>query len=189
MRLETERLILREWKWADLDDLVEGLNDLRVSSWLAVVPYPYRRSDARSWIRHCVRNARLRSGRSSYDFAIELKSTGKVIGGVSLDKIQRLHGTAGGGIWIAASCHGHGYGSEAYAERSRFAFEDLGLRRIESGFFKGNRASARMHRRLGFRKEGLRRQGLLCRAEGRYKDEVVTALLRKGARRGAERGR
>ncbi|HEY1849340.1 MAG TPA: GNAT family protein [Opitutaceae bacterium] len=187
MRIETRRLVLRYWRKGDIDDLVEGLNDLRVSRWLALVPYPYTRKDAASWVRRCEGTATRSGPRASHDFAIEVKATGKVIGGTSLDRIQELHGTAGGGIWISASCHGMGYGSEAYGARSRFAFEDLGLRRLESGYFKGNAASSRMHARLGFRKEGLRVQALFCRAEKRHKDEVMLALLRQDWARGGRR--
>lgn len=43
--LETEALILRPWKPEDIDQLVEGLNDIRVAQWLAFVPHPYLRAD------------------------------------------------------------------------------------------------------------------------------------------------
>jgi RimJ/RimL family protein N-acetyltransferase len=190
MRLETKRLVLRPWKRGDLGDLAEGLDDLKVSKWLALVPYPYSRAEARGWIRHCSTGARKpATNRASHEFAIELKSSGRVIGGVSLDRVDRAQGTACGGIWVAAAHHGMGYGTEAYAERSRFAFEELGLRRIESGYFRGNEASARMHRRLGYRKEGVRTEGLLCRADGKCKDEVIVALLRSDWRRQTSRCR
>lgn len=39
--IETERLILRKFKLTDIDDLVDGLNNLNVSKWLAFVPFPY----------------------------------------------------------------------------------------------------------------------------------------------------
>jgi len=52
MELETKRLILRDWKDKDVIDLVEGLNDLEVTKWMAVIPYPYTRKDAEEWIKH-----------------------------------------------------------------------------------------------------------------------------------------
>ena len=39
--LETKRLILRDWDENDIDDLVEGLNNIEVSKWLAYVPHPF----------------------------------------------------------------------------------------------------------------------------------------------------
>ncbi len=49
-QLETERLILREWKDEDINDLIEGLNNLNISKWLAFVPYPYTEKDAKNYI-------------------------------------------------------------------------------------------------------------------------------------------
>src|SRR5207249_5852457 len=49
LRLATARLVLRDWTPADIPDLIEGLNDLRVSRWLAFVPHPYTRADAERW--------------------------------------------------------------------------------------------------------------------------------------------
>ena len=111
MRLETKRLILREWRKGDVKDLIEGLNDLKVSRWLIFVPHPYTKKDAEKWIDHCIEIAKNGKKRNSYKFAIELKSEKKVIGGTSLDKINKFLGTAGGGIWLNSKYHGKGYGS------------------------------------------------------------------------------
>ncbi len=46
--IETDRLILRQWKLDDVNDVVEGLNNLNVTKWLAQVPYPYTEEDAKS---------------------------------------------------------------------------------------------------------------------------------------------
>ena len=77
-----------------------------------------------------------------FAFAIVLKSEKKVIGGVGLDGINYSQGTAGGGIWINEKYHGRGYGTEAYTARINFAFGKIDLRRIENGYFKGNKGSA-----------------------------------------------
>ncbi len=178
MRLETERLILKEWKKKDIKDIVEGLNNVEVTKWLAFAPHPYSRKDAEKWITYCIENAK-KQERNSYEFAIELKSERKVIGGVSLDKINKFQGTAGGGIWINAKYHGHGYGSEAFGERIRFAFDILKLRRLENGFLKGNPSSFKMQKRFGYKIEGMRRKAFKCMADGKIKDEVMTGLLKE----------
>jgi len=176
MRLECERVVLRGFSEGDVDDLVEGLNDLEVARWLAFVPHPYTRADAEGWVRFCLDSER--AGREdAYQFAIELKSEGKVIGGVTLDRISRVHGTAGGGIWINARYQGKGYGTEAFGERIRFAFEDLKLRRLDNGFFANNPASLAMQEKFGYRVEGMLRQAFRCLADGQLKDEILTGLL------------
>src|SRR4051794_39849587 len=107
LRLATARLVLRDWAPTDLPDLIEGLDDVRVSQWLAFVPHPYTRADAEQWLAYCAQLPKKGAEREQYEFAIELASTQKVIGGVSLTRVSRLHGTAGGGIWVNARYHGH----------------------------------------------------------------------------------
>lgn len=56
MKLETNRLIIRNWQENDIDDLIEGLNDFNVSKWLALVPFPYSKEKADDWIKYCIKN-------------------------------------------------------------------------------------------------------------------------------------
>jgi ribosomal-protein-alanine N-acetyltransferase len=176
--LETRRLFLREWDIKDADDLVEGLNNIEVSKWLVLAPYPYTKANAIRFINFCIDDAKRETERNSYEFAIELKEKSKVIGGVSINKINNQHGTASGGIWLNAKYHRNGYGSEAFAKRIEFAFISLDLRRLENGFLDGNTASSRMQERFGYKIEGLRRDGFKCLADGLLKNEYVTALLK-----------
>ena len=178
MKLETERLILRPWQREDIDDLIEGLNNIKVSQWLVTVPYPYTAEDAERWIRFCQEIAKKKEP-DGYEFAVELKSEAKVIGGVTLKRVNHFQGTAGGGIWLNEKYHGSGYGTEAYGERIRFAFEDLKLRRLENGYLEGNHASLKMQEKFGYRVEGKRRKGFLCMADGKLKDEYITGLLKE----------
>jgi [ribosomal protein S5]-alanine N-acetyltransferase len=177
MKLKTKRLILREWKESDIEDLIEGLNDITVSKWLAFVPYPYTKKDAKEWIKSCIKNNK--EPYNEFEFAIELKSEKKVIGGVSLTHINKTHGTAGGGIWLNPKYQDHGYGSEAFAEKLRFAFEDLGLTKLENGFFSGNMASHKMQEKFGYKLGGTKKKAYRCMADGQLKDECITGLLKE----------
>ena len=179
MVLETKRLILRDWELADAHDLVSGLNNIEVSQWLAFVPYPYTLADAESWIRFCLQYSNNDKDRPFYHFAIELKSEQKVIGGVSLDKISRQQGTAGGGVWLNADYHHQGYGSEAFGKRIEFAFDQLQLRRLENGYFKDNEPSFKMQQKFGYQVEGKRRKSFVCMANGQIMDEMITGLLKE----------
>ncbi|MDR0300724.1 MAG: GNAT family N-acetyltransferase [Treponema sp.] len=177
MKLETKRLFLRNWQESDVNDLVEGLNNFNVSKWLARVAFPYSKEDAEDWINYCRKND-TEENKNGYEFAVELKSNNKVIGGVSISVISQAHGTAGGGIWINENYHGNGYGKEAFAEKIRFSFEELGLRKLENGFFDGNESSKKMQEKLGYKIEGRRRQKYKCMADGELKDEIITGLLK-----------
>ncbi|MFA5993059.1 MAG: GNAT family protein [Candidatus Pacearchaeota archaeon] len=177
MKLETKRLILREWNKKDINDIIEGANNLNVSKWMALLPYPYTRKDAEWWVNYCIENAK-KKDKKSYEFAIELKSEKKVIGGIGLNNIDKFNGIAGGGIWINEKYHHLGYGSEAFGAQLKFAFEKLKLRKIEHGFFKGNPSSFKMQKKFGFKIEGMRRKAVKSKATGRIHDEYITGLLK-----------
>lgn len=50
IRIETERLILRQWEMGDINDMIEGLNNINVTRWLANIPFPYTNNDAEKFI-------------------------------------------------------------------------------------------------------------------------------------------
>ena len=171
MIIETERLILRQWNMNDITDMVEGLNNINVTKWLAGAPYPYTKKDAEDFVKKTIDN-------NLYNFAIVLKSENKVIGGTQLTNISLANGTAGGGIWINENYQGYGYGSEAFGARIKYAFEVLGLRRLENGYFKENEKSHKMQLRFGYKDEGIRRKRFVSKATGKIEDEYITGLLK-----------
>ena len=170
--IETDRLILRQWKLKDVNDVVEGLNNLNVTKWLAQVPYPYTEEDAKRLITKSIEN-------NLYNFAIVLKEENKVIGGTQLTNISYVHGTAGGGIWLNEKYQGQGYGTQAIGARIKYAFEELGLRRLENGYLKENEKSHKMQLRFGYKDEGVRRKRFISQSTGKYEDEYITGLLKE----------
>lgn len=170
--IETDRLILRIWNLDDISDLVEGLNNLNVSKWLAGAPYPYTENDAKEFINKTLEN-------NLYNFAIVLKSENKVIGGTQISNISYANGTAGGGIWLNEKYQGFGYGKEAFGARIKYAFEVLNLRRLENGYFKENEKSHKMQLRFGYKDEGIRRKKFVSKATGKIEDEYITGLLKE----------
>ena len=169
--IETERLFLRQHNLDDVNDIVEGLNNINVTKCLEGAPYPYTEQDAIHFIKKSLDN-------NLYNFAIVLKSENKVIGGTQLTNVDLFNGTAGGGIWISEKYWGKGYGTEAFGARIKYAFEVLELRRLENGYLKENEKSHKMQLKFGYKDEGIRRQKFVLRGSGKIEDEYVTGLLR-----------
>ncbi len=170
--IETERLILRQWNMTDINDMVEGLNNINVTKWLAGAPFPYTAEDAKYFIQNTI-------DKDLYNFAIILKSENKAIGGTQLTDISMANGVAGGGIWINEKYQGFGYGTEAFGARIKYAFEVLGLRRLENGYFKGNEKSHKMQLKFGYKDEGIKIQRFISKATGKVEDEYITGLLKE----------
>lgn len=158
-RIETARLMLRPVTGGDEAAVLASLNDLRVSGWLARVPYPYSSSDFRGFLDGFARSGETYAAEDAEGFA------GIVTGGVEL------------GYWLAPRAQGRGYATEA-ARAVLDAWFAAGGGPVVSGYFEGNLPSARVLDKLGFLETG--RGPIFCRAMGRARPHV-RLLLTAGA--------
>ncbi len=110
--------------------------------------------------------------------AIVLKKNDRLIGSTSLDNINWVDRSASTGTLIGEKRdRGKGYGSEAKSLLLRYAFQTLGLNRIESKILCYNRASLRYAEKCGYRQEGVLRQASY--KNGQFHDLVVLSILRE----------
>ena len=110
-----------------------------------------------------------------YSFGIFDKETGRLLGGIGLNFINRVHQMANLGYWVRTSAAGLGVATEATRLVARFGFETLGLKRIEIHAAVGNAASQRVAEKAGAVREGVLRKRLLIRGESH--DSVLFSLL------------
>jgi ribosomal-protein-alanine N-acetyltransferase len=83
------------------------------------------------------------------------------------------------GYYGMAWCAGQGLMTEAVRLAIRFAFDTLGLHRVEANIQPGNTSSIALVRRLGFQREGLSPRYL--RIGGTWRDHERWALLADAA--------
>jgi len=83
---------------------------------------------------------------------------------------------AGVGYLILPEYYGNGYVTEALREVIRFAFEDAGVYRINTGCLTENRASERVMQKCGMIKEAEFKE--YTWHDGRMKDRVEYRLLK-----------
>ncbi|MBW2995322.1 GNAT family N-acetyltransferase, partial [Candidatus Woesearchaeota archaeon] len=153
MKLTTKRLILRDLEKKDLESLVKNVNNLNVSKYLSVVPYPYKKKDGEWFINHARGKAKQKP-RVDYDFGIALKEENKIIGIIGLTKIDRFQGTATIGYWLGEKYWRQGIMTEAAKRVLDYAFKTLKLRRINICAYTKNKASQALIKKLGFKYEG-----------------------------------
>ena len=110
-----------------------------------------------------------------YSFGIVEKETGRFLGGVGLNFINRVHQMANLGYWVRTSAAGRGVATEATRLVARFGFETLGLKRIEIHAAVRNVASQRVAEKVGAVREGVLRKRLLIR--GQSQDSVLFSML------------
>ena len=176
MKLETERLILRKPRMSDMNDLIEGIGNIKISKYLMTVPYPYKKEDAKWWINNTIKNW-VKKEIKKYNLFIELKSSKRVIGSISLE--INYHNQIGStGSWINEKYHKRGYITEAKIAVNNFAFNKLNLRKLETSVFTSNKASNTTQKKVGYELEGLKREHAICKATGKIHDENIYGLLK-----------
>lgn len=152
--LRTARLDLSIPTLADVDAITAAAQDPEVPRW-TTLPSPYHRAHAKEFV---AKAAAWWDEQSELTWGI--RADGAWIGMIGLHRTI-AGGSAEIGFWMSAAARGHGYLSEAARAVIDFGFsEPLSLARIEWRAIVGNEASARAARSLGFRYEGLLRQGL-----------------------------
>jgi ribosomal-protein-alanine N-acetyltransferase len=117
--------------------------------------------------------------RTKYFLTIEERETGAFIGtvGYTVTQANPAGKKVGLGYFILPEYHGRGYMTEAVHEVIRFAFEEGGVYRIETGCMTENRASERVMQKCGFIKEADRKDYVWH--DGQLKDRVEYRLLKE----------
>ena len=159
--LTSERLVLRPYKNADLFDLLEAIHHSQQSlaPWLPWYHDKYSQHDAHEWIHASHQNWVYDI---SYEFAIFERSSETFLGSTSLSNLSELTNSAEMGYWIRSSAQRKGYATEACRTIARFAFETVGLTRIEIVTHTGNLASQRTALATKARFECTARNRIVC---------------------------
>jgi RimJ/RimL family protein N-acetyltransferase len=156
----------------DLPLFVRWFNDPEVGYWLAISEGPEITLESeRKWYDE------MRADAAQVVWCIETEE-GRPIGNLGLHSIDETHGRATMGISICEKdLWGRGYGTEAVRQVLRYAFAELGLRRVDLQVDEDNLRAIRCYDKCGFAREGLLRAYRLRR--GQPVDGVVMGVLRE----------
>lgn len=109
-------------------------------------------------------------------FVIVLKEGNRVIGEAGLLRIFRPWRATDMSIIIGEKdMWGKGYGTEAGHVLLDYAFNRLGLHRVSIGVVGLNKRALRFWKGLGFKKEGIQRDGYFC--DGTYSHFVMMSII------------
>ena len=97
------------------------------------------------------------------------------LGWVHFSEVDLVNGTASVGIALDPRFWGKGFAHDGLAAALKFAFEDLRLHRLEAEIIAINLPSIKLFTRLGFVKEGVKRESYFTR--GRHLDVLSFGLL------------
>jgi [ribosomal protein S5]-alanine N-acetyltransferase len=175
-RLTGQRVFLRPAERGDY----EAWASLRASSRQFLAPWePTWPPDALSRASFRARVSRYAEDwrtDQAYNFLIFAQDE-TLVGGVGLSNLRRgVSETASLGYWVGEAFARQRYMTAALPLVLDFAFDRLGLHRVEAACLPTNIPSRALLARAGFHQEGYAR-GYLC-IEGKWQDHLLFAILR-----------
>jgi ribosomal-protein-serine acetyltransferase len=152
IRLTDEDLLLRPFRLDDAPHLYSAVSESlkELKPWMSWATDSYTQMTAREYI--AISRARWEE-HTYYAFAITRGE--ELLGGCTLSSIHLIYHFCNLGYWVRASCQGQGIAGRAAKLVARFAFEHLGLVRVEIVIGAGNHASQRVAEKLGAHYEGI----------------------------------
>ena len=171
--LDTERLRLRPLAATDVPALYAVFGDAEVCRYWSRPALPDLAA-ADALLGEIERGF---AARTLFQWGIAERATDDVVGTCTLAALSAEHRRAELGYALGRRAWGRGYAAEALPTLVRFAFDALGLRRLEADVDPRNARSIRLLERLGFVREGHQRERY--EMQGEIQDAVLYGLLRR----------
>lgn len=150
-RLETDRLLLRRFTVDDADDMYNNwASDPEVTEFLTWPVHPsadFTRQLLKDWISNYEDGA-------YFNWAIELKENGQVIGNISVVNLDEKIEAAEIGYCMSKNYWGQGIMPEALKAVSDYLFDVVGLNRVAACHDVNNPKSGRVMEKAGMKLEG-----------------------------------
>lgn len=163
------RVYLRPFSKSDLPYVQKWSNDSEIRRMIGEVA-PMSRTEAEKFYRE------LRADKNRIWFVIVLKKGNRVIGEAGLLRMFKPWRCTDMTIIIGEKdTWGKGYGKEAGHLLLGYVFEQLGFHRVSVGVVGLNKRAIRFWEGLGFKKEGVERNGYYC--DNKYSDFVMMSIL------------
>ncbi|HAL47272.1 MAG: GNAT family N-acetyltransferase [SAR202 cluster bacterium] len=171
--LKSKRLVLRHFRDSDLEPFLAHRNDPEVSRyqiWDSI-----DRQEASDFIQEQMSRQPGVAGQG-FQFAVEMNSTGELIGDCYLKIKDEDWRQAEIGVTLAPEHQGAGFAAEAVSSVLDYVFTELNLHRVVAVTDCENDASVALLERLGMRREGHFIENIWFK--GRWGDEFQYAILK-----------
>lgn len=153
--IETEKLVLRKYREEDAEDMFNNwASDSKVTkylTWPTHCSVEVSKEVLKTWIDD-YRNI------ENYQWAIELKETGSVIGSAGLMNIDNHNENCEIGYCLGQRFWNKGIMTEVFLGIIEFAFHEIGFQRITGRHDVANTASGRVMEKCGLKYEGTLRK-------------------------------
>lgn len=173
-RVHGQRVMLREYKAEDIAGIRKWVNDESTTRYLSTRFWPAQTMvDSEEFLSRM-----LQSSHNAYNFVIADMQDERYIGQMDMFRVDwRLRCGELGMVIADADDRGRGLGREALELMERFAFQTLGLERLELDVHMDNAPARRCYEKAGFVLEGIKRHAFYT--NGRFCDVGMMSILRE----------
>ena len=172
-RLIGSRVMLREYQSEDFASIRSWVNDAQVTRYLSTRFWaPQTTVDTQEFLSRM-----MQSSHNAFNYVIADAQDGRYIGQLDMFRVDwRLRQGEIGMVIARAEDRGQGYGAEALSLLAGFAFQTLGLERIELDVHMENAAAISCYKKAGFVLEGVKRRAFFN--DGHFSDIGIMSLIR-----------
>ncbi len=169
MNIIGKKVVLRAMEIDDAEMIVDMFNDAEMENLVVGWSFPLSLYGQKKWIESHY------SDKDNFRFVIETEEDGAV-GIANLRNIDWKNKSATHGIKLAnKERRSKGIGTDTVMAIMRYAFDELGLHRLDGSWFADNIASRGMYMKCGWREEGIRRECIY--KQGKFRDLTVVGIL------------
>lgn len=173
MNIYGKKVVLRAIEERDLPLLHKWANDPSIQSMLGGWHFPVGEQDQKKWYQSLSFNS------DNQRFAIETPDLG-LIGTANLVSIDWQNGAAFHGMLLGEKdVRGKGYALDTLMTLMRFAFEEVGLHRLDSDIIEYNIPSLKFYlEKAGWIREGVKKEWYF--RKGKRWDKIVIGVTKEG---------
>jgi RimJ/RimL family protein N-acetyltransferase len=171
MNVLGKKIVLRAIESEDLHILQKWANEPDIQYLLGGWHFPINRENHQKWFSNLSTNS------LDQRFVIETLDLG-IIGMANIVNIDWKNKNAFHGMLLGdKDIRGKGYGTDTVMTIMKYAFEELGLNRLDGSMIEYNEASLKMYiEKCGWKEEG--RQNQWYYRKGRYWDKILVGITK-----------
>lgn len=149
--IKTKRLILRKFNESDGKEIFETwLSDPEVAKYM-VWNHKENIKETEEWLQKTISKYK---DSDVYNWGIELKESGKLIGSISANKTENDNECYEIGYALGKRYWGNGYATESLKSVVEFLIKEVGIKKFLCRYAKENQASGNAIRKVGFEYKG-----------------------------------
>ncbi len=171
--IESERLLFRDILHSDSNDLFEIYRNRKALKFQVISPFRSM-AEVKRYV-DVVHDGY--QNRYFIRWGLVEKQTGKLIGLISLHHLELWNYKAEIGYMFNEAYWNMGYATEAVDKLLEMGLVKWGLHKVEAEIHPGNAASMRVVEKLGFVKDGYKREAAFDREKKSYQDRILYSLL------------